>query len=263
MRRENTNTHEASVVQMYAKPRFAIWSSMPLRLWPHESQLVSQYCRDKDSFILNAGCGAGRETFAFHDLGFHNVCGIDLTPAFIDMAKQKCRDLSVAVAFYVASVRQLPFPDNHFDVVTMFENIYGHITPRAGRLEALAEVRRVLKPNGMLFLEATSIRSVYRYYVAIRAMELFRYIRNPCHLDRGDKLTCDAKQLRLPAAELPRTHWFRPHEIDEEAEAASLKVVQATTVKGLLADPAASSRSFRGKGRLVYVLTKPRETGTP
>ena len=260
---KDADKYEASMARMYAKPKFAVWSSTPLRLWAYELQFVRQYCRDENMCILTAGCGAGREPFALHNLGFHNVCGVDLTPEFIAIAKQRCCELSVDIPFHVASIRNMPLPDNHFDLATMFENVYGSITPRAGRLEALAEVRRVLKPNGVLLIIATSICEFMRYHLAIRAMEIFRHVWNPCHLERGDKLTFDARQVEAPAAELSRSHWFRPREIDEEAKEASLEVVQATTAEGIMSDPAATSRSYRGKGRLLYALRKPSEKKRP
>jgi SAM-dependent methyltransferase len=165
--------------------------------------------------------------------------------------------LSENIPFCVAAARKLPFPDNHFDLVTLFENIYGHITPKASRLEALAEIRRVLKPNGLVFIEATSIREVFRYWLAIRIMDVLHYFRNPYCLDFGDKLGAGAKQVNMPLAELPRTHWFPPHEIDEEVQTAALEVVQATTVQGFLANPEANAKSYHGKGRLLYVIRKP------
>ena len=207
--------------------------------------------------ILNIGCGAGRETFAFHSLGFHRVCGVDLTPEFIAIAEERRDAIPADIPFHVAPARQLPFPNGQFDLATMFENVYGHITPRAYRLEALVEARRVLKPGGLLFLEATSIRTMFRYWAAIRIMDAYHRLINPYHLEFGDKLTVDAGQVDVPKSERPRTHWFTPREISEEAESAALEIAQATTQKGIVANPTGNSKRYRGEGRLLYVLRRP------
>ncbi len=56
-------------------------------------------------------------------------------------------------ATFVTSVRgsafALPFQENTFDIVTLV-SVYEHLTPPAKRLQALKEIRRVLKPGGFL-----------------------------------------------------------------------------------------------------------------
>lgn len=178
---------------------------------------------------------------------------VDLTPEFIEIAEQRAGEMPASVPFHVAAARQLPFPDAQFDLVTMFANLYGHITPRACRLESLVEALRVTKPGGLLFLEATSIRTVLLYWIGIRAMDVMHCLVNPCDLEVGDKLTSDAAQSDVPYAQRHRTHWFSPEELEQELQEASFEIVQATTNVGIMSDSAADSRKYRGQGRLLYV----------
>jgi ubiquinone/menaquinone biosynthesis C-methylase UbiE len=66
----------------------------------------------------------------------------------IDRARSKAKRKDVVAEFEVAWAQALPFPDASFDVV--LSTVMLHHIPRAGREDALREVRRVLKPTGRL-----------------------------------------------------------------------------------------------------------------
>ncbi len=163
----------------------------------------------------------------------------------------------IPVKFELGNARELPFADGRFDLVTIFENVYAHITPRRARLESLREIHRCLKPNGIVMIEVTSLANRHRYYAAIKLMELGRLFYNPNRLERGEKLMSQASTMKdLPPEKLPRSHWFRPRDLDEEAAEAGYRVILASTVAGVLRDPRQSSRKTHKQGRLVYVLSK-------
>jgi ubiquinone/menaquinone biosynthesis C-methylase UbiE len=247
-----------AMVKIYLGPKFAAWSTNRPRLYSHEERLVEKYCGSQELAIINVGCGAGRETLGFYDLGFHHVHGVDLNPRFVDMANEECRKRGVNVPFTVASADRLPFPDASFDLMTMFENLYGHITPQTMRATVLAEAKRVLKPGGLLFIEATSLNESYAYMAWFKAMGIIHRLYNPCCLEPGDKLIQSARQTGAAARLLPRSHWFKPREIDREGQEAGFEVVQASTVMGVLADPSRDMRKYRGMGRLIYALRRPK-----
>ncbi|MCS6802587.1 MAG: methyltransferase domain-containing protein [Chloroflexota bacterium] len=94
--------------------------------------------------LLEVGCGAGRfiRTIASlrPDLEPH---GSDLGPKSIRLAS-RYRD---GVAYTLASATALPYRDESFDTVILFD-VLEHI-PGAGPEEALSEIHRVLKPAGV------------------------------------------------------------------------------------------------------------------
>ena len=100
--------------------------------------------------VLDVGCGTGSLAIvAAQQVGpTGRVVGIDPSPEMIDRAKSKARRRKVDVDFEVAWAQALPFPDASFDVV--LSTVMLHHIPRAGREDALREVRRVLKPTGRL-----------------------------------------------------------------------------------------------------------------
>jgi SAM-dependent methyltransferase len=247
-----------SVVDVYSGPKFMRWSSLAPELWAHEHNLITTFCEDRSLRILVAGSGGGRETLGLYAMGFRDVTGIDPTPKLVHHAQERAAAMQVPVVFRIAHAASLPFPDASFDVVTMFENLYGHITPREARLEALAEVSRVLEHRGVILLEATSLRARLLHYVAIRLMGIGQLVHNPHDLERGDRLMRESKELVSSRGErLPRSHWFSPGEVPSDARSLGLVVELASTSAGVVKDPHVTAKRYRGQGRLEYVLRKP------
>jgi SAM-dependent methyltransferase len=245
------------IANLYATVMFPVWSRQPVVLRKHEEALINHYCPDKDVRILNVGCGAGRETFALYANGYRNVTGIDLTPELLALSRRRAEELQLPIEFCLGSVAELPFPDENFDVVTVFENVYGHITPRADRIQSLREIRRCLKRDGRVLIDANSLLNHTRYYVPILLMEAVRRFFNPYRLERGDKLMRGSRLAgTISPAHTPRSHWFRPGEVEAEGAEAGLEVVLSSTVRGVLEDPSRTSPRLRNAGYLQYVLRK-------
>lgn len=103
----------------------------------------------KGRSVLDAGCGGGRYTVAWHLLGAGSATGIDISTTGLADARARVEEAEVRnVNFDQGSVLQLPYDDNAFDVV--FSNgVLHHTTDwRAG----IAELVRVLAPGGLGWL---------------------------------------------------------------------------------------------------------------
>ena len=78
------------------------------------------------------------------------ITGVDFSETMVGAAKrrnsQAVKDGRVDVRY--GEVKHLPFEDNRFDKVFSINSLYFWIEP----LEAFRELRRVIKPNGMLIL---------------------------------------------------------------------------------------------------------------
>lgn len=92
--------------------------------------------------ILDAGCGTGGLAQRLTNIG--NVWAFDASPEAIKFAKKR------GVAVKLGSVEKIPFKDERFDVVTCVDVIYHKQIE--DDLLALKEIRRVLKPGGVLVL---------------------------------------------------------------------------------------------------------------
>jgi SAM-dependent methyltransferase len=96
-----------------------------------------------DLRILDAGCGTGGTTVELRRFG--DVVGVDLAWEALEPAQGRgLRKLARG------SIERLPFREASFDAVTSFEVVY-HLGV-ANDVCALGEMRRVLKPGGMLLL---------------------------------------------------------------------------------------------------------------
>ena len=105
----------------------------------------------KDKTVLDMGCGSGRFTIAFAQLGVKNVIGIDLGEIGIEIGEKRSKDLNLKnIQFIKKNILELPFEDQTFDFV--FSKGVLHHTGQL--VKGLNEFQRVLKlgGNGFLYL---------------------------------------------------------------------------------------------------------------
>lgn len=113
-------------------------------------RLLAPAALQQGESVLDIGCGTGSLALvAKAQVGnAGRVVGVDPSNAMIDRARIKAAKKNVAVDFQVAWAQALRFPDESFDVV--LSTVMLHHIPRAGREDALREVKRVLKATGRL-----------------------------------------------------------------------------------------------------------------
>jgi SAM-dependent methyltransferase len=103
--------------------------------------------------VLDLGCGAGRLAMFLRPLTDHYV-GVDVSPHMIAY----CRRTFPEMRFEQADMRSLPFiPDGAFDAVLAVFNLFDAVS-HEDRLRTLAEIRRVLAPDGLLAFSAHNRR---------------------------------------------------------------------------------------------------------
>jgi ubiquinone/menaquinone biosynthesis C-methylase UbiE len=102
--------------------------------------------------VLEIGSGTGTLSLAAKaQVGpSGEVAGLDLAPEMVAKARSKAARKSADVSFQEGSIASIPFPDNRFDAVMCSFMIY-HM-PEDVRRKGLAEICRVLKPGGHLFV---------------------------------------------------------------------------------------------------------------
>jgi ubiquinone/menaquinone biosynthesis C-methylase UbiE len=101
---------------------------------------------------LDVGCGTGTiATSVARPVGTTGrVAGIDPSHAQIARARAKAARRRLSIEFQIGVIEQLPFPDQTFDVV--FSTLMMHHLPAPLKRQGLAEIARVLKPEGRLVL---------------------------------------------------------------------------------------------------------------
>lgn len=126
-------------------------ATIDLGLWQSE-ELVLQRVFDRESTLLELGCGTGRIAIGLWELGYRGVLATDLSREMIAKARELARKLEYAIPMRVADARRLPQEDELFDGVIFGFNGLMQIPGRAARCEALREMARVVKPGGMAVL---------------------------------------------------------------------------------------------------------------
>lgn len=151
--------------------------------------------------VLDLACGTGDITFALaRELKAGSAVGLDITGAMLEIAERKRRVAGVQnVSFNRADIMKLPYRDEQFDVVTG-----GYALRNVPDIElALGEIKRVLKPGGLLISldfghpSSTIYRWVYFRYLAVvgsalgialhRDADTYRYISESLKLYPGQK----------------------------------------------------------------------------
>jgi SAM-dependent methyltransferase len=143
---------------------------------------TAHFCGDifRDKSVLNVGCGEMLTDFGLLRLGPRNVVGMDVVPRPADHLEQAAAKLRAnGIAISAADIEKLsfiqydgenfPFPDQHFDVVfswSAFEHVAN--VPRV-----LAEIHRVLKPEGRAFIQ------VYPWFHCLHGSHLTDWIAEP------------------------------------------------------------------------------------
>jgi ubiquinone/menaquinone biosynthesis C-methylase UbiE len=101
-------------------------------------------------FLLDAACGTGSRWSGLVELlPDSRACGVDLSHSMCAEAHRSGGFACVTRA----PLTRLPFADNSFDVVTCLFFSFCYLTSRRERLQALAEMRRVLQPGGFIFID--------------------------------------------------------------------------------------------------------------
>jgi ubiquinone/menaquinone biosynthesis C-methylase UbiE len=98
--------------------------------------------------LLDVGCGTGlflREVKTNYPR--LDVTGLDLSPHYLAVARRKLRSWSRA-RLVVGAAEAMPFADGQFDAITCIYLF--HELPPDVRRSVVGEIRRLLKPGGML-----------------------------------------------------------------------------------------------------------------
>lgn len=105
----------------------------------------------KGNIILDIGCGRGLVLSRLKEIGCE-VWGTELSAVSSKYARE-----SLGLDIINKNLEDCAFPDNHFDVVTMFHSLEHHVSPT----KTLTEVYRILKTGGILIVEVPRFDSVY------------------------------------------------------------------------------------------------------
>ena len=150
--------------------------------------------QDLEGHVLEIGVGTG-ENLA-HYRRASQVSAIEPDPMRADEARVAARSAHVPVTIDVAPAERLPYADAIFDHVVS-SLVFCSVSDQR---VALAEIRRVLKPDGALHMvEHVRPDSTLLGWFFSAATPFWRQIAHNCHLDRPtlDVLTEEGWQVQV------------------------------------------------------------------
>ena len=125
---------------------------------------AEEFCNyiDKNSIVLDVGCGYGRTLDELYQMGYHNLIGIDFAEGMINRGKRQFPYLNLRIQ----ESSDINMPDDSVDAVILFA-VLTCIQNDNDQKRLISEIKRVLKPNGILyvndFLLNTDERNLARY----------------------------------------------------------------------------------------------------
>jgi SAM-dependent methyltransferase len=136
--------------------------------WGKENQpepqiiaLIELFKRKKVSSVLDLGCGTGRHSLFFARNGF-KVFGFDQSSAAIKRAEELSEEQKLKINFKVWDMLRIPYPygNQSFDAVVATKVV--HHTTVTNISLIFGEIRRILKDEGVLFLEVPERNKIGR-----------------------------------------------------------------------------------------------------
>ena len=146
------------------------WSSDNFDTW--KNLYVSEYARGfyvadtlrtyipefdlSNACVLDIGCGDAGVLIAIAEQGARTA-GIELDEKSLERGRLRAKEHGVAVELRPGVAEALPWDDATFDLVIL-DNVLEHVRDRE---KTLAEIRRVLRPGGFLYMVTPKPFSLY------------------------------------------------------------------------------------------------------
>jgi len=125
---------------------------------------------NKNSVVLEGGCGLGRWLFYLHSLGYKNLIGVDFISPPLELIKKRAENITVKVG----NVDSLPLKDSTIDLYLSM-GVLEHF--EEGPEKALNEAHRVLTDNGRMIISVpyqNFYRSTIRRFFTMPLLKLFK-----------------------------------------------------------------------------------------
>lgn len=107
----------------------------------------------QDSHILDLCCGHGRHSTELARRGYLYIEGFDRSRYLVQRARAKVKKLGLKVKYREGDARKLPYPNDHFDFVTLLGNSLGYFETAQDDLKIFKEIFRILRPKGKVIID--------------------------------------------------------------------------------------------------------------
>jgi SAM-dependent methyltransferase len=120
---------------------------------PLNFERVSQWL-SRESRILDFGCGYGRLLGELFEVGYSHLVGFDFSPAMIAAARARFPEIE----FSVLESSEIRLPQGSVDCALLF-SVLTCVPTDDGQQALVAELHRVLRPGGLLYISDLWLQS--------------------------------------------------------------------------------------------------------
>ncbi len=118
-------------------------------------KVVAMIAAKKPSTVLDIATGTADLAILLSETAADKIVGLDLSAGMLEVGQKKVTEkkLDKKIELVLGDSEAMPFEDNYFDAITVSFGIRNFETLEKG----LAEILRVLKPNGIFVILETSV----------------------------------------------------------------------------------------------------------
>ncbi len=111
--------------------------------------------------VLDIATGTGDLAISLAETNAEKIIGLDISPGMLNVGKEKikAKNLDAKIDMIIGDSENLPFDDNTFDAITVAFGVRNFETLEKG----LADILRVLKPNGTFVILETSVPTKFPF----------------------------------------------------------------------------------------------------
>jgi demethylmenaquinone methyltransferase/2-methoxy-6-polyprenyl-1,4-benzoquinol methylase len=118
-------------------------------------KVLNIVAQSKPETVLDIATGTGDLAILMTQTSAKKIIGLDISAGMLEVGIKKIADkkLSNTIEMVLGDSENMPFDDNYFDAITVAFGVRNFETLEKG----LAEILRVLKPNGVFVILETSV----------------------------------------------------------------------------------------------------------
>jgi 2-polyprenyl-3-methyl-5-hydroxy-6-metoxy-1,4-benzoquinol methylase len=120
---------------------------------------------DKQTRILDIGCGTGRHSIELTKRGYH-ITGIDLSDSLLKRAREKAAEQNLVIDFQKHDARQLPFNQEFDAVIMLCEGAFPLMETDEMNFQILQNAANALKPGGKLIF--TTLNGLFPLFHSVK-----------------------------------------------------------------------------------------------
>jgi demethylmenaquinone methyltransferase / 2-methoxy-6-polyprenyl-1,4-benzoquinol methylase len=126
-----------------------------------KKKILEMVKKQKPNSILDIATGTGDLAILFAQTTATEIIGLDISQGMLDIGKKKIADknLNEKIKMVLGDGESIPYQDNYFDVITVAYGVRNFENLEKG----LADILRVLKPNGTFIILETSVPTKFPF----------------------------------------------------------------------------------------------------